>query len=512
MRFALLMRLILYRTFAGSAIALVLIAWIYQAAPFQQLVVFIGGLFMLLLLLQAGLTFTLINERSQWVFQFATDTLLASGLVFATGGIDSPFSILLGLLIISAGAFAWFMLPLAITMLACAGYLTAVYSEMWLTSVPLPDTQQALHILLQVSALMLVGGIMAAIARRHAGLRATSDRALRQHRKLKDLHDKLMGAMCEGVIVLDDRLELSDMNMAAAALLADRPVSVLTGIPEIHHALRQPGRPACQCEYRRGDQVLLVALTHLSDDDDARWLLTLVDISDLRRMEWQMHQQEKMAALGQMAAMLAHEIRNPVQIMVQGLEMLPGGEVKGVNIRDILHDEMLRLNRLVTTMLDYSQPLKPAPVLSYMPAVIEAAMKQLELSRTCAIDMHCTLEQLWLDGDHFRLVLDNLLANAAANSTPGSSVGISLDGQDDRWCLCVSNQGHISEQVRDKLFEPFVSGRSTGIGLGLATVKQVCDMNGWRVNVTQEGELICFCVDALIESASDNALARLAHG
>ena len=139
-------------------------------------------------------------------------------------------------------------------------------------------------------------------------------------------------------------------------------------------------------------------------------------------------------------------------------------------------------------------------------------MKQLELSRTCAIDMHCTLEQLWLDGDHFRLVLDNLLANAAANSTPGSSVGISLDGQDDRWCLCVSNQGHISEQVRDKLFEPFVSGRSTGIGLGLATVKQVCDMNGWRVNVTQEGELICFCVDALIESASDNALARLAHG
>lgn len=506
------MRLILYRTLGGGAIALALAVWIYQDAPYQHLIVLVGGLFMLLLLLQAGLTFTSISERSQWVFQFASDTLLCSGLIFATGGIDSPFSIFLGLLIISAGAFAWFMLPLAITMLACVGYLTAVYSEMWMSREPLPNTTQALQILLQVSALMLVGGIMAAIARRHAGLRDSSDRVLRQHRKLRDLHDKLIGAMCEGVIVLDDRLDLSDMNSAAASLLAGRPVSVLTAIPEVYHCLHQQGRHACQCEYRHGEQVLLVAVTHLSNDADARWLLTLVDISDLRRMERQMHQQEKMAALGQMAAILAHEVRNPVQTMLQGLEMLPGGEVKGVNIRDILHDEMLRLNRLVTTMLDYSQPLKPVPSLSYMPAVIRASMQQMDMAKQCDVDMHCTLEQLLLDSDHFRLVLDNLLANAVANSPPGTPVGIDLDAVGDRWCLRICNQGHISEEMREKLFEPFVSGRATGIGLGLATVKQVCDVNGWCVSVMQEKELVCFCVDALIEVAADETAPGLLHG
>jgi len=506
------MRLILYRTLASGGIALALAAWVYPAAPFQHLIIYIGGLLMLLLLLQAGLTFTRLSERSQWILQFASDTLIASGLLFATGGIGSPFAILLGLIIICAGAFAWFLLPLAITVLACVGYLAAVYSELWLTRAVLPDTSQALHILLQVSALMLVGGIMATIARRHAGLHASSDRAQSQHRKLKGLHDKLMEAMCEGVIVLDNRLELSDMNAAAATLLAEQPISVITGIPEVYHGLHQQGKYACQCEHRRGDQVLLVALTHLSDDADARWLLTLVDISDLRRMELKMRQQEKMAALGQMAAMLAHEIRNPVQTMAQGLELLPGGEVKGVNIRDILHDEMLRLNRLVTTMLNYSQPLKPMPNLSYMPSIIRAAMKHLELSKQCAVDMRCGLEQLLLDGDHFRLVLDNLLANAAANSPPDSRIAIHLDGDGVYWYLRVYNQGHINEQVRNKLFEPFVSGRSSGIGLGLATVKQVCDMNGWRVNVTQENGLICFCVDGLIEQPDDEALTAMAHG
>lgn len=488
------MKPLLYRTLAGSAIALVLVMWIYPTAPFPSLMMVIGALFLLSLLAQAWLSASRFDERSQWAFQFTTDILLASLLLLATGGIDSPFSFLLGLIIISSGAFAWFMLPLVMTVLACICYLLAVYGELWLIGLPMPDTADALHILLQVSALMLVGGIMAAIARRHAGLRDSSDRVLRQHRRLKDLHDKLMAAMCEGVIVLDEKLEVSDMNVAAATLLGTRPISVLTSIPAISSCLHNGGRPGCQCEYRQGEQVLLVAVTRLSNDADAVWLLTLVDISALRHMEWQMHQQEKMAALGQMAAMLAHEIRNPVQTMAQGLEILPDSEVKGVNVRNILHDEMLRLNRLVTTMLNYSQPLQPEPALIYMPTVIRAALMQLKFTDQCAVDILCELDQLEVDGDHFRLVLDNLLSNAVLNSPPDGRVRVELTGGEQAWQLRVCNRGVIAENVRDHLFEPFVSGRSCGVGLGLATVHQVCTVNHWRVALHQEGELICFCV------------------
>ncbi|TLS68224.1 two-component sensor histidine kinase [Mariprofundus erugo] len=508
------MKPIFYRALAGGAIALVLMAWIYPTAPFQSLIVIIAVLFLLSLLLQAWLAVSRFDERRQWAFRFTIDIVLASLLLLATGGIDSPFSFLLGLIIISSGAFAWFMLPLVMTVLACICYLMAVYGELWLIGMPMPDTAEALHILLQVSALMLVGGIMAAIARRHAGLRASSDRALSQHRRLKDLHDKLMAAMCEGVIVLDEHLEVSDMNAAAGMLLGEQPISVLTSLPAIASCLHHGGRPGCQCEYRQGEQVLLVAVTRLSNDADAVWLLTLVDISELRHMEWQMHQQEKMAALGQMAAMLAHEIRNPVQTMAQGLEILPAGEVKGVNIRNILHDEMLRLNRLVTTMLNYSQPLQPEPALIYMPAVIRAALMQLKFSEQCAVDIRCELDQLQIDGDHFRLVLDNLLSNAVLNSPPDGRVRVGLTGGELEWQLRVCNRGTIAENVRERLFEPFVSGRSCGVGLGLATVRQVCAVNHWRVGLQQEGELICFCVSGggVVADPHDEAWAGMAHG
>ncbi|MDX8406460.1 MAG: ATP-binding protein [Mariprofundus sp.] len=506
-----MMQLIAYRMLAGALIALVL--WVYPSVPFHVLIQYTGWTFLLLLLLQIALVFSRYSERLQLLFYFVCDTLLASCLIFATGGIDSPFSFLLGLIIIFAGNSARLILPLIITVLACAGYLVAVYSALWLSGSALPSAAQALYILLQVSALMLVGGVMAAIAKRHAHLRASSDQAQTQNRKLRDLHDKLMAAMCEGVIVLDQQLQLSDMNGAAATLLAGQPVSVLTAIPAIDHCLHREGKPSCQCEYHCGERTWLVAATHLTDASDAAWLLTLVDISDVRSMEQQMHQQEKMAALGQMAAMLAHGIRNPIHTIAQGLEMLPVSEVNGISIRDILHEEVLRLNRLVTTMLDYAQPLQPKPDFSHMPSVIRAAGNQMKLCEQRSLDVHCRLEQLFLDGDHFRLVLDNLLDNAQLNSPAGSIIRIDLDSNNGGWRLQVSNEGRISEAVRENLFKPFVSGSSSGIGLGLATVQQVCDMNGWRVNLITENDRVCFVVNgAIAPDEEEEQQWVLAHG
>jgi len=497
------MQLLVYRLLAGILIAVVLNFWMYASAPFQLLILYTGAAFVSLLIVQGVLFFKGANERLLLIFQFTGDVLLVSALILATGGVGSPFSLLLGLIIISAGSCARFVLPMAISLLACAGYLTAVYAGFWMQHHGWPDAARGLHILLQVSALMLVGGIMAAIARRHARLSASSERVILQHRKLRDLHDKLMESMCEGVIVLDQQLELSDMNEAATRFLGGRPVSDLTSIAAVHDCLHSAFKPSCQCEYTCGEKTLLVAVTALTDDLDAAWLLTLVDISTMRSMERQLHQQEKMAALGGMASMLAHEIRNPIHTIAQGLEMLPVREVKGVNIRDILHEEVLRLNRLVTTMLNYAQPLQPNPDCCYMPSVMKSAVNQLEVSVKRQVKTRCKLDMLLLDSDHFRLVLDNLLANAAANSAQDSAITIALERKSDEWCLQVSNKGFISESVANNLFEPFVSGQSCGVGLGLATVKQVCSINGWHVDVASHDDQVCFLVQGLIVLPDD---------
>ncbi len=519
------MQLILYRALSAAVIAVVVVLWIYPALePAQQQLMGVTGLlFLLLLPLQAWMTSSRVSEKNQWAFQYASDTTLASVLIFASGGVFSPFSFLYGLIIIASGSHARRLLPVVMSLLACSGYLSAVYGEAWLARTEGLNTQQALNVLLQVSALILVGGVMAYMARRHASLRAQSDLAVRQHRKLKDLHDQIMAEMAEGVIVLDRDLNVSDMNAAARYLLGDKPVVTLLAIPAFDAFFQQSKLTDFQCEVdglgndAGGDseRTFLLAVRYLSSDADAAWLLTIVDISEVRRLELQLVQQEKMALLGNMAAMLAHEIRNPIHTMVQGLEIMAMKPDSRAMMQGILHEETLRLNRLVGIMLDYAKPLQPEPALTYLPEVIRQALMQVEIACREQVCWQCDVDELMLDGDHFRLVLDNLLSNALANRRPESAVEVKLSANDTDWTLSVCNTGELADDIRDKLFEPFVTGRSSGIGLGLATVRQVCSANGWTVKLDAETGAVCFQVSGPMDADMirlDELTTEMKHG
>ncbi|GAV20864.1 two-component system, NtrC family, sensor histidine kinase PilS [Mariprofundus micogutta] len=507
------MYLIVYRAIAGAVIAVVTASWFYPTAAAQQtLLLATGVLFLLWLAIESALTYSELSEPSQRGIGYMVDIILAGILIYATGGINSPFSLLLGLIIIASGTHAYRMLPLLTTIVTCVTYLIAVYGEATFVSYTLPDAQQALHILFQASTLMLVGGVMAYIARRHASLRASSDKAVRQHRQLKDLHDRIMLSMREGVIVLDNQLQASDMNDAARELLGEYCIEQLIENSALNDFFQTSKASMFQTEQRLNDITLLLAVTRLSADEDAAWLLTLVDISDLRTLEHQLIQKEKLAAMGQMSAMLAHEIRNPIQTMTQGLEIMAANKSVGVDIHGIIHDEMLRLNRLVSTMLDYSKPLLPNKLPILMPQLLQAAVNKVEMVEQGVIDWSCEVNELFIDGDHFRLVLDNLLSNALANSPDGSKVNVCLGAEEHSWCLFVSNQGEIPDVLRGSLFEPFTTGRSRGIGLGLATVKQVCDVNGWTVHLESSTGQTCFAVsgpiltDKVLSDATDQMI------
>jgi len=488
------MRLIFYRSIAAALIVAFTASFYFDALPLSQQRLLITALaaLVLLLVMQIFISRTDIRVPVQAAIQLGSDVLLVGILVFATGGVESPFSFLLGLIIVAAGTQAHALLAIMLSVMACISYLVSIYSYSWWQQAQLP-VADTLHILLQTSALMLVGGVMAAIARRHARLQDVSWQAIRQHRRLKELHEQVMASMREGVVILDETLHVQDTNPAAAEMFsymdAITGASITELLPEMSDLaayLRQRGETSFQCEWTEGSRVRLITAAPLAGGDElATWLLTLVDISDIRELERKLLEQEKMAALGGMAAMLAHEIRNPIQTISQAVELISTKSGNGkTDIQGIIAEEMQRLNRLVSDMLDYARPLQPAPVEAHMPALIGAAVQQMDFHDQYRIQWRCDVEQLMADPDHFRLVLDNLLRNAVTSSSKPGTVSITLTGSDDGWQLVVSDQGGgIPDDMKETLFKPFVSGRMDGIGLGLATVWQVCKANGWHVEV-----------------------------
>jgi len=500
-----LLQLLLWR---GMAMVLVLVMVNWFDLPNiglnqHQLLAYIALLFVVFAVFQSFFFRGSWPVGIQLFAQFFSDIVLVTLLVFATGGFESPFILLFGLVIVAAGTQAEVLLVLSIAVMACIGYLTAIYSFAWWQHVPLPE-DAILTLLLQISVLLLVGGVMAVIARRHAKLSDKSRRAAQQHQDFQALHTRLMASMQEGVLVLDEDLTIRDSNAAACAILhisghGQLKVSELSSLPQqlIHFLENSNGEESYRCEWRLGKAEYLIAVGKFPElYAGACWWLTLVDVSEVRALEKEVAEHQKLAAMGRMAAMLAHEFRNPMQTIAQAVELVTRvKEKQQIEIQRIVSEEILRLNRLVTDMLDYTKPLRPNPKNIEVFDLLIASVESVDSEQKYFIDLVCDIGVLNIDADHMRLVLDNLLRNAVLSSPEAHSVSVHASEHAGGWQFTVSDHGDgIPNAMQTQLFEPFASQRTGGTGLGLATVWQVCQANQWHIDVDSNSEVTTFCV------------------
>ncbi len=474
----------------------------------------------LLLLVQWWITYTHVPHRVQVGFQILGDMLLVSILIFATGGLDSPFALLFGLLIIATGTQTEVMLALTVALAASGCYLGSIYMAAWYDQHTI-SINGSLTALMQVSAFLLVGGVMGYIARRQQRLVTEGSRVVRLHRKLRVLHDQVMETMHDGILILDGACYISDCNRAACSMLAEGAdirgelLSRTIHVPARLQGFLEKGRGRiCKCEYEKKGRILFIMAMRMPEgDDEARWLLSMVDITDIRHLERKLAAQERLAAMGRMAAMLAHEIRNPLQSIGQAIDILTDGRIhQRREVSHIMREEVQRLEHLVSDMLDYAQPLHPRLGRVVVSDIIRAAIRQVDARGETGIHLDCADGEIDADADHLRLILDNLLRNAVHASPAEGSIYIYFDmvgrGQ---WKLEVIDAGGgVPEAMREHLFEPFVSGKSDGTGLGLATAWQVCQSNGWKIVVDNmekkgEGKGAIFTVSGAVRTWDDGS-------
>jgi len=504
-------RLLSYRILAS---VIVLAASAYFFYPSferfeQQLFLVIAGCAIFFLVLERLLIRSNLSFGVQLFAHFGLDLLLVGTLVVLTGGVQSPFVFLFGLLIVAVGTQSHVLVVLLVTVAACVCYLIAIHTSAFIHEFIL-SSAETLHILLQTSALFLVGGVMAAIARRYASLQQESHYAVRQHRQLKELHAQVVSSMQEGIIILDEELYVQDSNEPAHRLFGidGEPswlrLSDIGNVPNSLIAfLKRADTSLFQCEWKTVSGSCLATVAPLQGDDPAaRWLLTIVDITDVRTLERRLAEQDKLASMGRMVAMLAHEIRNPLQTIGQSVELMRAvGEARQADIQRIVTEEVQRLNRLVSDMLDFVQPLTPAPVEAACSELIGSSVVQVDMQGYLEISWSSDIDSMFIDPDHFRLVLDNLLRNAVEASGQPGTVKIRLQNVGGYWQLAISDQGGgIAPEMKDQLFEPFATGRKSGVGLGLATVWQVCQVNGWKAEVEDIQGGSCFMVRGYMAS------------
>jgi PAS domain S-box-containing protein len=224
-----------------------------------------------------------------------------------------------------------------------------------------------------------------------------------------------------------------------------------------------------------------------------------VDITALDQMQTRLSRSERLATLGQVAAGIAHEIRNPLVGIGSTTSLLDDtdrADPRRPDLEVILH-ETKRLDRIVNQIIDYARPRELAPVVFSFSDLVQEVLKLLDASLshkalkvTCALPP--TLPQVHADRDQIKQVLLNVLQNAVEASREDSALSVTARpfarNLDPGIVMTVKDQGPgIPPADLPHVFEPFFTrGKHRGTGLGLAICRNIVDAHGGDIQLTSE--------------------------
>jgi two-component system sensor kinase FixL len=216
----------------------------------------------------------------------------------------------------------------------------------------------------------------------------------------------------------------------------------------------------------------------------------LHDLSSRVQMEGQLREQAALVRLGEMAAVIAHEVKNPLAAVRGAIQVISNRLPAGSREADVMTDIIARidtLNNLVKDLLLFARPPKPHLMPLDMTVVLgttAALLSQDGAHAGVQIAMTGHAPPVMADAELLKIVFINLFVNSAQAMKGQGTVTVSVDETDGACTVVVSDTGPgIPAEVRDRLFTPFVTTKARGTGLGLSTVKRIVEAHHGHVKV-----------------------------
>lgn len=214
---------------------------------------------------------------------------------------------------------------------------------------------------------------------------------------------------------------------------------------------------------------------------------------ELRAAQDELVRKEQLAAVGELSAVIAHEVRNPLAIIANAVATLRRPELPPAD-RDTLHgildEESSRLNRLVGDLLRYARPVNVERQLLSLRDLVVRGLALVEGHEEVTAELHepTPVDKIWGDPNLLRQVVENLITNAVQAMSGGGILTVTLVPLEENEArgveLQIQDTGEgMDTQVRSRALDPFFTTRPSGTGLGLAIVARIIDAHGGRLRI-----------------------------
>jgi two-component system sensor histidine kinase PilS (NtrC family) len=444
------------------------------------------------------------EHRLQAVIQVLTDLVLVTLVIHETGGWDSSLNFLYPLAIIVATVMLpriWAQLVAALAFILYGTVLELAYFEVipsYSNTHPSFTALQAI-IFVNLFAFLLVAYLASLLTQKLRQARVELKDTSGALENLQALHENIIQSISSGLITtgLDGRITL--VNTAAekllertAADLLGTPVSqlFLDALPSIesqHAEVRFDG----SAKFRKTFRVRVAALS-VPDKSDTGFVYAFDDLTEIRRLEREVRVQDRLAAVGRLAAAIAHEIRNPLTSIAGSVSMLSGVPEMNEEHRrllDIVTRESQRLNSIITDFLAYSRTkqyrfdkVDLIPLVEDTLTLMDHRMTVEKTGITIKRNFLVRSAHVLADGDKIKQVFWNICENAVRAMKGGGTLTVTIESLGEDWQVGFADTGAgMSPQQIERIFEPFQSNFEGGTGLGLAIVYQIVQAHDGKV-------------------------------